>query len=117
MSGDNSIDVLIYNHHDDMWREKEECLVTLEVSGIPFQKENVNVIHYRIDEDHSNAFQVWSDMGRPDYPTGVQFEKLKSRDGLEMLCPPQMMKINNGNLSLDFRLPVNGISLIRIQQV
>jgi len=52
-----------------------------------------------------------------NYPAPDQIERLKSRAGLEMLCPPQEMELSDENLSLNFDLPVNGVSLIRVQRM
>jgi len=117
MSGDNSIDILVYCHHDDMWDKKPGYQVALEITNVPFLTDKVKVLHYRIDENHSNAYAVWKAIGRPDYPTPGQVERMKSRAGLEMLCPPQEMGLSNGTLSLNFDLPVSGVSLIRVQRV
>ncbi|NLI61608.1 MAG: hypothetical protein GX375_09315 [Clostridiales bacterium] len=114
MSGHKSVDVLIYCHHDDWWNVKGECSIKLDVSNIPFLSKKAKVVHYRIDNEFSNACSLWNSLGRPYYPSPGQMEQLKARDGLEMLWPPQVMEIVDGSMVLDFDLPVHGISLIRI---
>lgn len=117
MSGDHSIDILVYCHHDNMWEEKPGYHVGLKIANIPFLTDKVEVLHYRIDENHSNAYAVWKAMGCPHYPSPNQVERMKSRAGLEMFCPPQEMELSDGTLSLNFDLPVNGVSLICVQRM
>lgn len=116
MSGNKSIDILIYCHHDDWWNVKGEYTVKLTVSNIPFLSKKVKLVHYRIDDEFSNACSLWNSLGRPYYPSPGQMEKLKAKAGLEMLCPPQEIDIVDGSIVLDFSLPVHGISLIRVMQ-
>ena len=44
--------------------------------------------HYRIDNDHSNAYTVWKNMGSPQKPTPEQYAELKAAGQLELLILP-----------------------------
>ncbi|MBI5304450.1 MAG: beta-xylosidase [Chloroflexi bacterium] len=112
LSGGKQLDVLIYNHHDD-WDESGEYEIELEIANLPFAGNNLVMEHYRVDQSHSNAYAEWVRQGKPMYPAPGQRAAIKSRDGLELLEPPQRIALYDGNIKLSFNLPVHGISLLR----
>ena len=60
-----SIDILVYCHHDNIWADKSEYSLSMEITNIPFNNDKVKVLHYRIDDEHSNAYTVWKSVGSP----------------------------------------------------
>ena len=106
---DGSIQILIYCHHDD-WDVKQDYQVTLNIDGLDCEYQ---IYHYRIDGEHSNAYTEWVRQGKPDYPTGAQYDAIKKRDGLELLEAPHTVKASRAK-KLDFILPVHGISFIEL---
>jgi xylan 1,4-beta-xylosidase len=106
---DGSIAILIYNHHDD-WDLQGASHISLTLENVPFTTATVQ--HYRIDHDHSNAYSEWLEQGQPMYPNETQYAAIKARDGLETLYAPQEVTVNNGTISVNFELPVHGISLL-----
>jgi xylan 1,4-beta-xylosidase len=40
------------------------------IAGIPAKQ--VQLRHYRIDQDHSNSYAAWKRMGSPSHPTSAQ---------------------------------------------
>ena len=113
LSGSKSLEVLIYNHHDD-WDLRGEYPIALDVVHLPFASSDVRVTHYRIDQAHSNAYSEWLRQGRPMYPAPGQHAAIAARDGLELLAPPQETKLNAGALRLEFSMPVHSVSLVCI---
>jgi xylan 1,4-beta-xylosidase len=111
LSGGKSLEVLIYNHHDD-WDVSGKYDISLEIANLPFEAEDLVLKHYRIDQSHSNAYTEWVRQGKPMYPTAEQRQTIKAHEGLEMLEPPQTIKHDQGRVSLSFKLPVHGISLL-----
>jgi xylan 1,4-beta-xylosidase len=109
---DTSLAVLIYHHHDD-WEATGEVEITLEAENLLFQNEVV-VTHYRIDNEHSNAYAEWVRQGKPMYPIPEQRATILAHSGLEMLEPPQKVALNEGKPSLNFRLPMHAVSLVCI---
>lgn len=109
--GDGSLQVLLYCHHDD-WDVKESFDIALELGGLAAGTYEMK--HYRIDGEHSNAYAEWKRQGMPDYPTGAQYEAIKARDGLELLCPPECVRADGGTARLSFPLPAHGISLVEL---
>jgi len=111
LSGNKSLEILVYNHHDD-WDLAEEHTVELEVANLPFEHERLRLRHYRVDANHSNAYAEWVRQGKPMYPNPGQRAAIKARDGLELLEPPRVVEAEGGTLKLSFNLPVHGISLL-----
>ncbi len=66
--------------------------------------------HYRIDREHSNAYTVWLEMGRPVVPSDQQIEVLQSRHGLELAEPESEITVSD-HLILDTTLPPHSVSL------
>ena len=111
LAGDGSLQVLIYNHHDD-WDMAGEWQVELEVERLPFASGEVTVHHHRIDHAHSNAYAEWVRQGRPMYPPPGQAAAIKARAGVELLAPPPQVEVQDGRLRLAFSMPVHGVSLL-----
>lgn len=111
LAGNKSLQVLVYNHHDD-WDLKQNEEVTLEIENLPFAGQPLSLQHYRIDPTHSNAYSEWIRQGKPIYPAAGQRAAIKARDGLELLHAPQTIEANDGKLTLHFSMPVHSISLL-----
>jgi len=111
---DGQTAVLVYNHHDD-WGMAEPYEIRLVIDGLPTVDTPLTMSHYRIDQEHSNAYAEWVRQGRPMYPTPAQREAIKKRDGLELLEPARTVTPIAGTLELSFDLPVHGISLLLIE--
>jgi xylan 1,4-beta-xylosidase len=104
----DSLWVMVWHYHDDDV-PGPEARVTLEIPG--WNREAVLPTHYRIDEEHSNAFTCWKRMGSPQEPTVEQVAELDRRDGLETTTPPEV-RLEGDTLVATFPLPRAGISLL-----
>jgi xylan 1,4-beta-xylosidase len=111
LGGRASLQVLIYNHHDD-WDLHDTYHVALEIANLPFSSDELTLEHYRIDQSHSNAYTEWLSQGRPMYPDADQRTAIKSREGLELVDPPRTLRTGAGKVALEFELPVHGVSLL-----
>ena len=110
--GDREISVLAWNYHDDDVAGPDAA-VTVKITGLPAAAKKVTVKHYRIDATHSNAWTAWKNMGSPQQPTPEQYKTLEAAGQLQELNPP-VTKTVNGDLSLDFQLPRQGVSLLQL---
>jgi len=109
-AADREIAVLAWNYHDDEL-PAAPAPVQLEVRGLPAL---VQVHHYRIDNEHSNAYTAWKQMGSPQQPTPEQYARLESAGQLELLTSPAWRKSKDRALTLTFDLPRHAVSLIRL---
>ncbi len=103
--------VMVWNYHDDNV-PAEDAPVSVLIKGLTSPR--VLVQHYRIDQQHSNSYEVWKKMGSPQNPTPEQIKNLEAAGQLQMLTSPEWMSVKEGKLELPFDLPRQGVSLIRI---
>lgn len=107
--------VVLWNHCDD-WTAKGTRQVNLKLANLPFQPgKSVEVRHWRIDAEHSNAYTEWVKLGRPEGPDAEQLAHLKASQQLTLLEEPQQLTLDKaGSLQLSFDLPIHAMSLIEI---
>jgi xylan 1,4-beta-xylosidase len=109
----NEIEVLIWNYHDDDL-PAVATPIDLVIGGLPAKTTRGLVEHFRVDASHSNAFTAWKDMGSPQSPTPAQYEVLQSAGQLQLLTSPAWTPIAQGAVHLQFALPRQALSLVRI---
>lgn len=112
--GDGIMQVLLYCHHDD-WDRKETFDIDLSLENLPMMGK-VNVRHYRIDAQHSNACAEWERQGKPDWPNEGQKAAMIARSALEFCEAPETLLVHEGRIEKRFALPTHGISLLEIRQ-
>jgi xylan 1,4-beta-xylosidase len=102
--------VMIWNYHDEN-KQEPGSLVRVNIVGLPSR--TITFTHYRIDNEHSNSYEVWKKMGSPANPTAVQVEALQKAGQLTTLGKPGKLKLTKGNALLYFQLPRQGVSLLK----
>jgi len=112
--GPHELSVLMWHYHDDDV-PGPDAGVTLTLAGLPFDDGEARLTHYRIDDDHSNAFAAWRRMGSPPNPTSKQYTALVQAGRLAALGPPETVRFTNGGVSLAFTLPRQGVSLLLLE--
>jgi xylan 1,4-beta-xylosidase len=110
---EHEVEVLIWNYHDDNLAAAASP-IDLVVRGLPAKTSHGLLEHFRIDTDHSNAFTVWKEMNSPQSPAAEQYERLQRAGQLQLLGSPAWMPIDQGSAHLQFALPRQGLSLVRI---
>jgi xylan 1,4-beta-xylosidase len=70
------------------------------------------VQHYRIDGAHSNSFEKWKAMGKPQQPTAEQYAELERAGQLGMIGSPQWVETADQSAVLKFDLPRQAVSLL-----
>lgn len=109
----HEIEILVWNYHDaDV--PVEPARVGLLLDGLPEDVRQVQVEHFRIDDDHSNAFTAWKEMGSPQAPSPPQYEQLERAGQLQLLASPSFLRTGQGAARVQFTLPRQGLSLLRI---
>ena len=106
-----SATVMVWNYHDDDIVGEAEP-VTVQLKSLPAKQ--VTLHHYRIDNEHSNSYEAWKKMGSPQSPSAAQIKELEKAGGLALLTSPQKIKTNNGEATIDFSLPRQGISFLKL---
>ena len=104
--------VMVWNYHDDNKLDLPSSPVTLKLKGLVAKK--LLLTHYRIDQEHSNAYTAWKKMGSPQNPDEQQVAILEKAGQLELLHSPEWIQNTNGEIRLDIDLPRQGVSLLRV---
>jgi xylan 1,4-beta-xylosidase len=110
---DREIDILIWNYHDEDL-VVPDAKIDLAISGIAASVSSGLLEHFRVDGNHSNAFAAWKKMGSLQPPSPGQYHELEHSGQLELLNSPEWLPITRGNVQLQFSLPRQGLSLLRL---
>ena len=108
------MEVMIWNYHDEDVNGPA-APIDLAIAGLPESTRLALVEHFRIDAHHSNAFTAWKEMGSPQSLSPEQYELLQSAGQLQFLTSPSWIPIERGGVHLQFSLPRQGLSLVRIK--
>jgi len=106
-----SVKILIWNYHDFLV-PVEPASIRLKVQLPTDFGSKAKVIHYRIDDTHSNAYTKWLELGSPQNPDARMLAQLTTAMELQMLEPTRLVDITNNEAILEFDLPRFGLSLI-----
>jgi xylan 1,4-beta-xylosidase len=89
--------------------------VELALAGLPAAVREAQLTHYRVDENHSNAYAAWKRMGSPLAPNARQYGQLEEASRLATLGPSEALRIANGAATVKFNLPRQGVSLLVVE--
>ena len=106
----NSATIMVWNYHDE---DKQEAAEEINIILDGLSTKTITVTEYRIDNEHSNSYEVWKKMGSPQKPTIDQVAKLEKAGQLQMLNQPAKMKVNK-SMSLKIHLSRQGVSLLKL---
>jgi len=110
-AGKNTTSIMLWNYYDaDIMQDASP--VTITIKNIPAKK--LLLQHYRIDKDHSNAYEAWKKMGSPQNVSDEQYKQLEDAGQLELLNSPEWINTTNGEVVIRFSLPTQGVSLLRL---
>lgn len=102
--------IMVWNYHDEDKQAAAE-MITVNVNGFPVS--TVTLTEYRIDNEHSNSYEVWKKMDSPQNPTTEQIAILEKAGQLELLGKPKKMKVKD-KTKIVIHLPRQGVSLLKL---
>jgi xylan 1,4-beta-xylosidase len=105
--------VMAWHYHDDDVAGPDAA-VELLVSGLPAEGE-ARLVHYRVDEGHSNSYALWKRMGSPIAPDAGQYAQLLAAGQLARMVAPATVSLASGRASLRFALPRRAVSLVMLE--
>lgn len=108
---ERAMEVLVWNYHDDdVPAASADITVTIGglAAGTPM------VTQYRVDDRHSNSYEVWKQMGSPQSPTAAQRATLEKAGQLQTIGPVARQRVSDGRLTLNLSLPRQGVALFTI---
>ncbi|WP_184544687.1 GH39 family glycosyl hydrolase [Mucilaginibacter sp. FT3.2] len=103
--------VMLWNYHDDDLQDSGKP-IDINISNLPAA--SVTLTQYRIDNEHSNAYEVWKKMGSPQSPTAAQIKQLEQAGQLATVGQPVKQLVTAGNLHTQITLPRQGVALLKI---
>jgi xylan 1,4-beta-xylosidase len=109
----HKVNVLVWNYHDDA-NGSASAEIHLRIERLPPGAARMQLEHWRVDADHSNAYSVWQTMGSPENPSPAQFERLKAAGQLQLLESPRWISADSDSVELTFTEPTQGLSLLNL---
>ncbi len=106
--------VLVWNYHD-VDGPAAPAITTINVQGLPASVHRVLLEHYRLDDTHSNAYNVWKNLGSPQHPTPEQYTALRAAGQLQLLESPAWIDVQTGRITITTSLPRQGASLLHLR--
>lgn len=104
--------VLLWHYHDDDVAGPAAA-IELQVAGWPAGASEVRLLHYRVDEQHSNPYGLWKALGSPTAPSRAQYAQLEAASRLGLLTDaPTTAAVKEGASNLAFSLPRQAVSLL-----
>ena len=107
------IEVLVWNYHDDDV-PFPASQINLEIDGLPTDAKRALLEHFRVDANHSNSFTAWNEMGSPQSPSESEYKRLENAGHLQLLNSPTWIDTQQGSVQLQFTLPRQSFSLVRV---
>ncbi len=108
----NSATVMLWNYHDINEKMGETSSVKLSLAGLP--KNKLLVQHFSVDQEHSNSYNVWLNMGSPQNPTASQIKELEKAGQLKMASSPFWINADQSEFDLQLDIERQGVSLLKI---
>lgn len=102
--------MMLWNYHDDA-AGAAATPAAIFLDGLPEGTRRVNVMQFRIDGEHSNAYTAWLAMGSPQQPSAGQLAALERRGGLELIGSPHWVDVQAPGVRLTETLPRESVSL------
>ena len=109
---DRSATVMLWNYHDNNDLTAPSSKVSVKMNGLPAGK--LMLRHYRIDGQHSNAYEAWKKMGSPQQPSPTQIAELEKAGQLQLLGSPEWITVKGTGTGINLDLPRQGVSLLQL---
>ena len=107
--------VLLWHYHDDDL-PGPSASIDLTLTGLPIPDGTATLTQYRIDAEHSNAFESWKHMGSPQSPSPAQYTELEKAGQLAVLGQGKKAEVKKGEATLHVDLPRQAVALLVLEQ-
>jgi xylan 1,4-beta-xylosidase len=106
---DGKVAVLVWNYHDDDV-PGPAAAIKLNLSGLG-RGEARQLVEWRVDKGHANAYAAWQAMGSPQSPNQTQYAELEKASRL-LPEPARGVAVRSGRASVDVMVPRQGVTLL-----
>ncbi len=103
--------IILWNYHDDE-NKKNDAMVDLILDHLPAKK--VKMKSYLVDQNHSNSYSLWKEMGSPQTLSPVQLRRLEAGGHLQKNNSDKLIKVNNGTLRYHVKLQAQAVTLLTL---
>jgi xylan 1,4-beta-xylosidase len=110
---EHGVSLLVWHYQDDN-TSGPAATVHLQFTGLPASAHRLLLHHYRIDNEHSNAYTLWQKLGNPEHPSEAEYRELEAAGQLQTLSSPRWIDARSGGAELEFSLPLQAISLVEL---
>ncbi|MBE0653704.1 MAG: hypothetical protein IH594_07895, partial [Bacteroidales bacterium] len=100
------VDKLIYENSDVRFK--------INLNGIIPGK--YILIHYSLDEEHSNPFAEWLKAGSPEFPGTKEYHQMAARQEPQIIGIPTELNLNSPNAEIEIDMSPASVSLIMLVQ-
>lgn len=107
----NRCTILVWHYHDDDV-PGPRAEVTLELTGLPAGHPVIR--RSLVDENHSNAFNVWRALGSPPSPDAAQLREMEAAGALATVAAPAIVDRGTSRV-LSFPLLRKGVTLLELE--
>jgi xylan 1,4-beta-xylosidase len=107
----NKLAVLIWHYHDDDV-PGPDAQVDLALNNLPLSNGKAQMTRFIIDSNHGNAYAAWKRMGSPQPLSDKQFRKLEQAGQLAALGRPEILRAENGSVTVKLNLPRQAVALL-----
>ncbi len=108
---DRTVTVMVWNYHDDDV-DAPPSRVELTIDGMGVDRPKVR--HYRVDAEHSNAYELWKKLGSPQKPTPAEYKRLEAAGRLQGQGFGGWSSGKGGPSTVLLNLPRQAVSLVRL---
>ena len=105
------LSVMVWHYHDDDVAGPDAG-VEFAAGGFPAGVTSARLTHYRIDEQHSNAYAEWKRLNSPIAPNDTQYARLLEAGKLATLGAIATVPVSRRTATIDFSLPRQAVSLL-----
>ena len=107
----NSAAIMIWNYHDE---DQQSPAENIDVTVIDLPAKKIKLTQYRIDNEHSNSYELWKKMGSPQDPTSAQIKELQNSGALQTTGEAETITTADKKTILHISLPRQGVSLLKL---
>jgi xylan 1,4-beta-xylosidase len=108
----NSLTMMVWNYHDDDVLGEIDN-IALAVKGL--RNGRMLMHHYRVDQKFSNSYKMWEELEKPQVVSSEQYREIERAGHLQLYTSPDWVDVKNGETLIQFTLPRQGVSLIKLE--
>ncbi len=105
--------LLAWHYHDDDL-PGPEAAIEATFDHLPLANGKARLEQFRIDEENSNGFAAWKEMGSPPQPTPEQYAELEKAGALAELHPAETVTVKDSRTVIHLWLPRQAVSLLTL---